>query len=181
MNKQEGCVAPLGSRGAVKRAVPGPIARPVARECALAQSFQPALCRTPLASSLAMGSNAGDSVFPTHKPPQSGVRTVPQYTGIPPSWLDKRPKLPGRNWLIFLGVTSSIAGYYIYDRRKCKEIRKEYVDKVKHLADVPLHSLDFPRKVTVYGTKWPADEDSDRCMRYFRKYVKVRLYYFGLA
>lgn len=119
----------------------------------------------------------GDSVFPEPKSQLTGVKAALQYTGIPPSWLDKRPKLPGRNWLIFLGVTSSIAGYYIYDRRKCKEVRKEYVDQIKHLADVPLHSLDFPRKVTAYGTKWPADEDSERSMRYFRKYVKVRLHH----
>jgi hypothetical protein len=34
-------------------------------------------------------------------------------------------------------------------------------------------SLDMPRKVTVYGAKWPEDEDTDRALRYFRKYVKV--------
>ncbi|KAH9950192.1 mitochondrial import inner membrane translocase subunit Tim54 [Amylocystis lapponica] len=119
-----------------------------------------------------MSSNGGDSAFPAPKPPPSGARVVLQYTGIPPSWLDKRPSLPSRNWLLFLGTTSAIAGYYIYDRQQCKRIRREYVDSVKHLADVPLHSLDYPRKVTVYGAKWPGDEDSDRCMRYFRKYVK---------
>ncbi|TFY60085.1 hypothetical protein EVJ58_g5373 [Rhodofomes roseus] len=119
-----------------------------------------------------MSKQAGDSVFPQPKLQLTGVKAALQYTGIPPSWLDKRPSLPSRNWLIFLGVTSTIAGYYIYDRRKCKEIRKEYVDKVKNLADVPLHSLDYPRKVTVYGSKWPADEDYDRGMKYFRKYVK---------
>lgn len=121
-----------------------------------------------------MSSNGGDSAFPTPKPPQSGVQLVLQYTGIPPSWLNKRPSVPSRNWLIFLGTTSTIVGYYIYDRQQCTRIRREYVDSVKHLADLPLHSLDYPRKVTVYGAKWPNDEDSDRCMRYFRKYVKVR-------
>ncbi|THG99978.1 hypothetical protein EW026_g2489 [Hermanssonia centrifuga] len=52
------------------------------------------------------------------------------------------------------------------------DIRQEYVDKVKHLADAPLHSMDYARKVTVYGCKWPADEEYDRSMKYFRKYVK---------
>ena len=129
---------------------------------------------TPSASSLAMSPNAGDSVFPTHKPPQSGVRTVLQYTGIPPSWLDKRPGLPSRNWLIFLSVTSAVTGYYIYDRQQCKKIRQEYVDKVKDVATQPLGSVELPCKVTVYGAKWLGDEDYDRSMRYFRKYVKVR-------
>ena len=121
-----------------------------------------------------MSTHGGDSVFPKPQPPQSGIKTVLQFTGIPPSLLDKRPRLPSRNWLIFLSVTSAIAGYYYYDRRQCKQIRQEYADKVKHLADAPLHSLDYPRQVTVYGCKWPADEDYERSIKYFRKYVKVR-------
>lgn len=121
-----------------------------------------------------MSSTGGDSAFPTPKPPQSGVKTVLQYTGIPPSWLDKRPSLPSRNWLIFLSVTSAVTGYYIYDRQQCKKIRQEYVDKVKDLAEQPLGSMELPRKVTVYGAKWLGDEDYDRSMRHFRKYVKVR-------
>ncbi|TFK92326.1 hypothetical protein K466DRAFT_540099 [Polyporus arcularius HHB13444] len=119
-----------------------------------------------------MSSTGGDSAFPTPKPPQSGVKTVLQYTGIPPSWLDKRPSLPSRNWLIFLSVTSAVTGYYIYDRQQCKKIRQEYVDKVKDLAEQPLGSMELPRKVTVYGAKWLGDEDYDRSMRHFRKYVK---------
>jgi mitochondrial import inner membrane translocase subunit TIM54 len=103
----------------------------------------------------------------------SGVRTVLQYTGIPPSWLDKRPKLPSRNWLIFLSIVGTSVGLYVYDRRECKRIRDEYVSKVAHLAEAPLHSMDLPRKVTVYGAKWPGDEDYKRNMLYFRKYVKV--------
>ncbi len=121
-----------------------------------------------------MSTNGGDSNFPKPQPQLSGVRTVLQYTGIPPSWLDFRPRLPSRNWLIFLSVTSTITGYYLYDRKQCRDIRQEYVDKVKHLADAPLHSMDYARKVTVYGCKWPADEEYDRSMKYFRKYVKVR-------
>ncbi|KAJ7286249.1 inner membrane protein import complex subunit Tim54-domain-containing protein [Mycena rebaudengoi] len=76
-------------------------------------------------------------------PPPSGLKTVLRYTGIPPSWLDKRPKLPSRNWLIF-----------------------------SLLAEEPVSSLYRPRKVTVYGGKWPGDEDHDQTLKYFRKYVK---------
>ncbi|KAF8965194.1 inner membrane protein import complex subunit Tim54-domain-containing protein [Flammula alnicola] len=111
------------------------------------------------------------------KPPSipsrpSGIKTVLAYTGIPPSWLDKRPKLPSRNWLIFLSVTSSVVGLYIYDRRECKNIRQSYIDRVKHLAEVPIDPFEAPRRVTVYGAKWPADEDYDQSIKYFRKYVK---------
>ncbi|KAF8582309.1 hypothetical protein K439DRAFT_1391844 [Ramaria rubella] len=105
-------------------------------------------------------------------PPQASSISFLQYTGIPASWLKKRPKLPSRNWLIFLSTTAAIGGLYAYDRRKCKEIRNHYVEKVKHLSEVPLPSLGMPRKVTVYGSKWPGDEDADRSLKYFRKYVK---------
>ena len=125
-----------------------------------------------------MSSHGGDSVFLQPKPPQPGWKTAIQYTGIPPSWLEKRPSLPSRNWLIFLTVTSTLTGYYLYDRRQCKKIRQEYADQVKHLAEEPLRSSDFPRKVTVYGAKWLGDEDYDRSMKYFRKYVKVRAYHY---
>jgi hypothetical protein len=113
------------------------------------------------------------NVLPTKQ--KSGVRVALEYTGIPTSWFSKRPKLPSRNWLIFISVTSSVVGYYIYDRRQCNQIRQSYVDRVKHFAEEPLSSLDVTRKVTVYGSRWPGDEDYDRSMKYFRKYVKVRL------
>lgn len=108
----------------------------------------------------------------------SGIRTVLRYTGIPPSWLDKRPKLPSRNWLIFYTVTSSIAGLYIYDRQQCKRIRKEYVERVQYLAEEPINPMDLARKVTVYGAKWPGDEDYDVGIKYFRRFVKVCLLLF---
>ncbi|OJT08669.1 Mitochondrial import inner membrane translocase subunit TIM54 [Trametes pubescens] len=119
-----------------------------------------------------MSSNGSESTLAAPQPPKSGVRTVLQYTGIPPSWLDKRPRLPSRNWLIFLSVTSTVAGYYIYDRQQCKKIRQEYVEKVKDLAEQPMGSMELPRLVTVYGAKWVGDQEYDRSMRYFRKYVK---------
>lgn len=105
---------------------------------------------------------------------KSGIRAAFEYTGIPVSWLSKRPRLPSRNWLIFLGVTSSVTGYYIYDRRQCKRIRQEYIDKVKPLSEeIPTDHFALPRKVTVYGCKWPGDEDFDQTVKYFRKYIKV--------
>jgi import inner membrane translocase subunit TIM54 len=104
----------------------------------------------------------------------SGIKSALRYTGIPTTWLDKRPKLPSRNWLIFLSVVSSVAGLYIYDRRQCKQIRQSYIDRVKHLSEEAADPLAQPRKVTVYGAKWPGDEDYDQCMKYFRRYVKVK-------
>jgi mitochondrial import inner membrane translocase subunit TIM54 len=105
---------------------------------------------------------------------RSGFRVALEYTGIPVSWLSKRPKLPSRNWLIFWSVTSALTGYYFYDRRECKRIRREYVDKVKYLSEVtPTDHFALPRKVAVYGCKWPGDEDYDQTVKYFKKYIKV--------
>ena len=115
----------------------------------------------------------GMSELPPSPRKKSGLRTALEFTGIPPSWFDKRPRLPSRNWLIFLSVTQSCIAYYAYDRHQSRKIRQEYVDRVKHLAEEPLGTLDFPRAVTVYSAKWPGDDDWDRGSRYFRKYVKV--------
>jgi import inner membrane translocase subunit TIM54 len=104
---------------------------------------------------------------------KSGVRAAFEYTGIPSSWFDKRPKLPSRNWLIFLSVTTSIVAHYAYDRRECKRIRADYASRVEHIAKDALGTTDLPRKVTVYDAKWPGDEDHDKSLRFFRKYVKV--------
>ncbi|KAG2041891.1 inner membrane protein import complex subunit Tim54-domain-containing protein [Suillus americanus] len=119
-----------------------------------------------------MSSQNVDSGPKTSQVPKSGVRSALEYTGIPPSWFDKRPKLPSRNWLIFLSVTTSIVAYYVYDRKECRRIRADYSSRVEHLAKDPLGTTDLPRKVTVYGAKWPGDEDHDKSLKFFRKYVK---------
>ncbi|KAF7322400.1 hypothetical protein HMN09_00017900 [Mycena chlorophos] len=104
----------------------------------------------------------------------NGVRAALRFTGVPPWLLDKRPKLPSRNWLIFLSFTSSCVGLYAYDRRQCRAIRQEYIDKVKDFAEERVDSMYRPRRVTVYGGRWPGDEDYDQSLKYFRKYVKAR-------
>src|SRR5258706_14952521 len=109
----------------------------------------------------------------TPKPRLSGVQTALQYTGLPPSILQKRPKLPSRNWLIFFSFVSSLTSLYVYDRRECRRIRAEYTDRVKDLAEQPLNKFDWVRKVTVYGCRWPEDYEADRSIKYFKKYVKV--------
>lgn len=96
-----------------------------------------------------------------------------EHTGLPTGWL-RKPKLPGRNWLIFYGVVSTLGYLYWDDRRKCRAIKAEYIEKVKHLAEVPLGSAELPRKVDVYACKWPGDEEYDRSLKFFKRYVKVR-------
>jgi import inner membrane translocase subunit TIM54 len=71
-------------------------------------------------------------------------------------------------------VVTSLSALYIDDRRKCRNIREEYMAKVRELADETLESsLDPVRKVTVYSCRYPEDHDHERSMKYFKKYVKV--------
>ncbi|KAF5382278.1 hypothetical protein D9757_008924 [Collybiopsis confluens] len=113
---------------------------------------------------------------------KSGLASALQYTGIPPSLLSKRPSLPSRNWLIFLGLTSSLISAYVYDRTECRRLKELYIQSVKaegegfswiHGGEAGKDAhLAWPRKLTVYGAKWPGDEDYDQPMKYFRRYIK---------
>ncbi|CAE6422865.1 unnamed protein product [Rhizoctonia solani] len=105
-------------------------------------------------------------------PNPSGAASALRYTGIPPSWFQKRPKLPSRNWLIFWGVLGSVTSLYIYDRRTAKKIKEEYAEKVRWRSEEKLNPLELPRRVRVYACRWPGDDDHNRSMKYFRKYVK---------
>jgi import inner membrane translocase subunit TIM54 len=146
---------------------------------ASATPITPSSSKTPTpGASQSAAAAAASTTAPGPPKSKSGIRAALEYTGIPPSLFEKRPKLPSRNWLIFWSVVGTTVGYYVYDRRESKRIRAEYVARVAPLADAPLHSLDLPRKVTVYGAKWPGDEDYDRNIKYFRKYVKVRAWFF---
>lgn len=112
----------------------------------------------------------------TTKAPLSSTLSVLEHTGIPRSVLTWKPRLPSRNWSIFLSIVIGTGSLYYYDRSECKRLKKEYVDKVKHLAEEKMGgTLEYPRLVKVYAAKWPEDEDYDRGLLYFRQYVKVSL------
>jgi import inner membrane translocase subunit TIM54 len=75
---------------------------------------------------------------------------------------------------VFLTLVGGGTYAYWYDRKECARIKQEYVDRVAHLAKVPMDgSLAFGRKVTVYAAKWPEDDDYERGLKYFKRYVKV--------
>ncbi|RSH89443.1 mitochondrial import inner membrane translocase subunit tim54 [Saitozyma podzolica] len=108
--------------------------------------------------------------------PLTGFRASLEHTGIPRSVLLWKPRLPSRNWTIFWTLLGTVSYIYYDDRRKCREIKEEYLRKVEGFGkEATTSSLDMPRKVTVYGAKWPEDEDTDRALRHFRKYVKPYL------
>ncbi|KAG8854081.1 mitochondrial import inner membrane translocase subunit tim54 [Tulasnella sp. 330] len=109
-------------------------------------------------------------VPPTVEKP-TGWRAALEHTGIPQSWL-KRPKMPSKKVMVFVGTVSGLLGAYYYDRKQCRLIRQSYIDKVKHLAEEPMPPWELPRKVTVYACKWPGDDAHDRSAKWFRTYVK---------
>jgi import inner membrane translocase subunit TIM54 len=97
-----------------------------------------------------------------------------EHTGIPRSVLTWKPRLPSRNWTIFLTIVGSLTYLYYDDRKQCKELKQSYLDRVRHLSQQPMeNSLGEPRRVHVYSARWPEDEDADRGMKHFRRYVKV--------
>ncbi|ORX34991.1 inner membrane protein import complex subunit Tim54-domain-containing protein [Kockovaella imperatae] len=113
---------------------------------------------------------------PSSKEPLTGFRASLEHTGIPRSVLLWKPRLPSRNWTIFLTVVGTISYLYYDDRKQCKRIKEEYLEKVRYRSMEPTkYSLELPRKVKVIGAKWPEDDDDDRALRYFRKYVKPYL------
>lgn len=127
-------------------------------------------------STSAPGATADAAKDAAKKAPQElkGFRKSLEHTGLPRSVINWKPRLPSRNWCIFLTVVGTLSYIYYDDRKQAKEIRKRYEDAVRPMANVPLkNTLDLPRKVTVYAARWPEDDESDRGLLYFRKYVKV--------
>ncbi|KAG8903474.1 mitochondrial import inner membrane translocase subunit tim54 [Tulasnella sp. 403] len=132
---------------------------------------------TPPAPAEPPTAGSSSSANPTPKPSEIPEAKLPgwaralEHTGIPTSWL-RRPRLPSPRMMAFIVTVAGIGGTYYYDRRQCKLIRQEYIDKVKHLADEPLPTWEKARKVKVYACKWPGDEQYDRSLIWFKKYIK---------
>ncbi|EPQ26831.1 uncharacterized protein PFL1_05466 [Pseudozyma flocculosa PF-1] len=120
-------------------------------------------------------SPAPASTTATPKPPPRPVPTFLkplQFMGVPRGVLTWKPRLPSRNWSIFLVTVGTLSYLYYDDRKQCRQIRRDYCDKVSHLAHESMRTNDWPRKVVVYTTKSPGDDDYDQALRYFKKYVK---------
>lgn len=105
-------------------------------------------------------------------------RTVPRalrplrYVGIPDSVLSWKPRLPSRNWSIFWVSVAAVSYLYYEDRRQCKKILDEYKDRVRGLSEDTMQPLEHPRKVLVYTAKYPGDNDYEKGLQFFKRYVK---------
>ncbi|KAL1634692.1 mitochondrial import inner membrane translocase subunit tim54 [Neofusicoccum ribis] len=82
-----------------------------------------------------------------------------------------RFKLPSRNWMIFLTITSSWTAALVYDRREKKRVQQKYCDAVAHLARETLPTTAMPRRMTIYLSAPPADGLMG-AREHFHEYVK---------
>ncbi|KAI9691898.1 MAG: mitochondrial import inner membrane translocase subunit tim54 [Bathelium mastoideum] len=71
-----------------------------------------------------------------------------------PNW---RPKLPSRNWLIFLTVTTSFTCAILYDRHHKKKNQEKWARVVSQFQNDPLSTKQMPRRLTVYLSAPPGD------------------------
>lgn len=103
----------------------------------------------------------------------AGLRPL-RYVGIPSSVLAWKPRLPSRNWSIFLLTVGTLTYLYVDDRRQVRFIQDEYKARVASLGERPLAPSQWPRKIAVYACKAPGDEDYDKGVLWFKRYMKVR-------
>ncbi|GAA5989080.1 hypothetical protein JCM10908_001150 [Rhodotorula pacifica] len=102
-----------------------------------------------------------------HKPTNPFV-----YLGIPQFVLDWRPSRPGPKMSVFLAVTTTLTGLYVYDRREAKRIQQDYIARVKWMSEQPLETTERARKVTVLGARVPEDGELERGAKWFKRYMR---------
>jgi import inner membrane translocase subunit TIM54 len=68
-----------------------------------------------------------------------------------------RPRLPSRNWMIFLSITGTFTTAVIYDKREKKRAQRKWCKLVEHIAKEPLGRQEMPRKLTVFLESPPSD------------------------
>lgn len=116
--------------------------------------------------------------FEPLKRPKSRVL---RFLGINPYLL--KDFIPSGKTAAYLTVAASPIAFYLYDRQRAEEIKKDYTRKVQHLADAPVPSsgnveaddLEFPRKVWIMSTRVPDDHENDRANRWFKNYIQVSI------
>lgn len=81
--------------------------------------------------------------------------------------------MPSRNWLIFLGISSSFLSLVYYDRREQARIQALWASRVAHLSLQPLGPLQLPRKLTVILAAPPGSgTDLRSAQEHYRDFVK---------
>ncbi|KAI9700210.1 MAG: mitochondrial import inner membrane translocase subunit tim54 [Bogoriella megaspora] len=66
-------------------------------------------------------------------------------------------RLPSRNWLIFLSITSAFTAAYFYDRHHKRKNQTKWATLISYLQDEHLSTKEMPRKLTVFLAASPGD------------------------
>jgi len=90
-----------------------------------------------------------------------------------------RPKLPSRNWSIFLAITGSFTAAVIYDKRETRRVQRKWCRLVEHVAKEPLDPKAMPRKLSVF-LEGPPSDGLRTAQEHFKEYVKPILVASGL-
>lgn len=99
-----------------------------------------------------------------------------QYLGFGKNF---RPRLPSRNWSIFLAVTGSFTAAVIYDKRETRRAQRKWCKLVEHVGKEPLDAHAMPRRLTVY-LEGPPTDGLRAAQDHFKTYVKPILVASGL-
>ncbi|POS87871.1 hypothetical protein EPUL_000353 [Erysiphe pulchra] len=90
-----------------------------------------------------------------------------------------RPRLPSRNWMIFLSIVGSFSAAVIYDKREKKRNQLKWCKLVEHIAKQPLDSRTMPRKLSIF-LQAPPQNSLRSAQDYFKEFVKPILVSSGL-
>ncbi|KAI6713036.1 hypothetical protein JHW43_004407 [Diplocarpon mali] len=90
-----------------------------------------------------------------------------------------RPKLPSRNWTIFLTLTGTFTAAVIYDQRETRRAQRKWCKLVEHISKEPLNPREMPRKLTVF-LEGPPTDGLRVAQDHFKEYVKPILVASGL-
>lgn len=90
-----------------------------------------------------------------------------------------RPRLPSRNWLIFLSITGSFTAAVVYDKREKRRVQRKWCKLVEHIAKEPLDSRAMPRRLTIF-LEGPPTDGLRVAQDHFKEYVKPILVASGL-
>lgn len=123
-------------------------------------------------------SDAKSGVKPDAKPakPLRPPNPMYKYMGLGENF---RPRLPSRNWMIFLSITATFTAAVIYDKREKKRAQRKWCKLVEHIAKEPLGRQEMPRKLTVFLESPPGD-GLRTAQDHFKEYVKPILVASGL-
>ncbi|KAF4632549.1 hypothetical protein G7Y89_g5578 [Cudoniella acicularis] len=133
-----------------------------------------------MADSNTQAENAASGTKPDTKPdaklPKAKPNPIYKYMGLGENF---RPKLPSRNWMIFLTITGSFTAAVVYDKREKRRVQRKWCKLVEHIAKEPLDSRAMPRKLTVF-LEGPPSDGLRSAQDHFKEYVKPILVASGL-